>query len=1042
MSSKKIISLFFFLSVQVLFAQEYYFNQYHVEQGLSNNTILCSMQDSRGFMWFGTKEGLNRFDGYFFKTFQSDPELNNGLTTNMIRDLYEDKNKNIWIGTDQGIFIFNPFTESFSIFSDQILGEILEIQGDAQGNIWFISNLTAYYYSLENKKITELEVNNKHVTALSNVINQQVFFTTTNKEILQFSKSTLIRRDTLVENINRHLSIEKVYANGKDELFLGTTNSGVLLHNLQSKKTEILFSHDKNHFPIFVRDINQQSPDEYWFATESGLYIYNRSTSQVKNIQKEEDNPFGISDNALYTICKDNNNGIWIGSYFGGVNYYSPKNGYFEKIFHRNTTNSIKGSAVREITQDKNGDIWIGTEDAGLTKWNTKKNQFSNYYPSDNNSKLSHTNIHGLLAVGDTLLVGTFQSGLDFLSIGSDKVIKHFDSEAPNTTLHSDFIYHIYRTRKNKILIATGRGLYEYFPKTSKFALLSVVPDYIFYTSIFEDSNENIWLGTWRDGLISYSQKDNSSKVYRHEANLSGSISSNRVNRVFEDSKKNIWVATDGGLCQLLANGQFKRFGKKDGFPNNFALAMLEDDQKNLWITTSKGLVRMSIDTYQTRTFGTENGLLTTQFNYNSAFKDAEGYLYFGSSKGLIRFLPKNLNSAQSSIKTPLYITGFQIYNESSTSHESSPQLDSSIIFTDKISLNHNQSSFSIDFAALNFYASQSIEYAYKLEGFDKDWTQVKTNRKAYFTKVPPGKYTFLVKIAGNEFGENVERRIEIEIHPPFWKSKFAYFVYCLLVVLAISYIYKSYVRKIKARNRQKIILINEKKEKELHRAKIDFFTNITHEIKTPLTLIKAPLERVIQRVGEDPSVSKLLNTMDNNTNKLVELTNQLLDITKLEVHGFGLHFEQKNINQILSNIIRNFELLAEEKGIRLTFKQEQQIVAEIDEDSLDKICTNLISNAVKYAQKEVTIVIKLNEEKSHFIILVKNDGLIIPYSERNNLFAPFFRLKQNIHIQGTGLGLSLAKSLTELHNGKLELLESQNHLNIFYLTIPLKKLK
>ncbi|MGK6349854.1 ligand-binding sensor domain-containing protein [Parapedobacter sp. DT-150] len=1027
--------------------QPYYFTHYQVENGLSNNAVLCSVQDELGFMWFGTKDGLNRFDGYSFKVFHSDPNTPNGLGSNYIRALHTDKTGRIWVGTDQGIFLFDPKTECFSLFHPMIVNEIIDMQADRAGDVWFIDNLTLYRYSFADDRLTPITQPSQHAVSSFWVAGSgEIWAGTSQGDLLHYHPAKgLIGQYPLFDHSPKVTSqwIERIYGTGGNHLFVGTTKQGVKLFDTHTGRYEDLLARDASGADVFVRDIVENQAGEYWFATESGIFIYHHGSGYHTNLRKQRGDPWALSDNAVYTLCKDKEGGIWAGTYFGGINHYAVGNTFFEKFFPLDglgDTNTISGNAVREICADRKGNLWIGTEDDGLNKLEVATGRVTNYRPTGDPQGLAYSNIHGLLVTGDTLWVGTFEHGLDLLDVNTGKVIRHYAAENQDGALQNNFIFNIYQTRKGRILLATGKGLYEYERLNRRFRLIPELPDYIFYTTLFEDSEGRIWAGTWRDGLYCFDPKSGETRLFAHDVQEPNSIGSNRVNRIIEDSGGHIWVATEGGLCKWNASdNRFVRYGTAHGLPSNLILAMLEDAEGKLWVTTSKGLVRFDAATGEIKVFTKANGLLSDQFNYNSAYRAPDGTLYFGSVRGLIRFNPANYR--ENTYQPPVYITGLQVYNRELEINQTGSPLTRAITFTDQLELNHNQSSFSIDFAALSFVSPGMTEYAYKMEGLDKAWTHIRTNRKAYFTELPPGDYLFRVNVADSKGGfKGKETQLRITILPPFWASLPAYGFYLLLVLGATWYAIRSYHRRTHERNKRKLELIRHRKEEELYRAKIDFFTNVTHEIRTPLTLIKAPLEKVLKKADELPSVKQHLQTMERNTERLLELTDQLLDFRKTEVTGYRLTFTPINIHELLRENCAGFKLLAAQKNIRLrlTLPKAPRIAA-VDKEAVTQIIGNLLGNGLKYAERSIDVSLLEGTPTDVLLtIVVKNDGYLIPMDMGEKIFETFVRLKATNDQQGTGLGLALARSLAQLHNGNLHLAPSENGLNVFVLTLPL----
>ncbi|MNK61165.1 Sensor histidine kinase TmoS [compost metagenome] len=1024
-------------------AQPYYFNHYQINEGLSNNAVICSMQDSYGFLWFGTKDGLNRFDGNSFKHFDASASDKNSLGGNNIISLKEDFKKRIWIGTDQGIYCYNPIDEQFKLLSKQFEhADVPVIITDQRKRIWFISNGMLYYHNLINNEIKQITTSDLYITAVSCTKNGTIFYGTPEGKIFQINSSdkpSLLLDFQVKYGSKDWFSIEKITENRKGELMIGTSKSGVYVYDFKEKTLKSMLGPDRLKQFLYVRDILQPNDTEYWFATESGLFIYQIADQSFINIQKEQENPWGISDNAVYNILQDKDQGIWIGTYFGGVNYYHKNNSIIEKFLPQDKAGSLKGSVVRIITKDPTGKVWIGTENGGLSKLDPTSGQIQNF--SEKKGNLANNNIHGILPYDNKLLVGTFVNGLDIFDPIQEKVVYHIDrNSSPNPELQSNFLFYLYKTTKGEILAASTRGLYRFDFAKKSFHLIRNVPEYMFYTTMLEDKQGNIWLGTWRDGLYCYNPNNGDLKHYTHQKDNPSSLPNNRINSLFEDSKKQIWIATEGGMAKKKPTGEgFEKIGIKEGMPSNVILAILEDQQNNLWVSTSKGLVRYHLSNGKKRIFNLESGLPSIQFNYNSAFDDGYGHFYFGTINGLIRFDPTKLNQINYNTRIPIYVTNLYINNKAINQYTDRHILSKSILFTDKIQLKHDESSFSLDVAALHYQAPHSVHYSYKMEGLDNNWVDITGNQRVYFTKLAPGSYVFTVK-AEDPNGNIIPTaaNLKIVILPPIWASIPAYISYALILIGLIIFIIYHFNEKIKQRNRQHLLTVQNLREQELYRAKINFYTDVVHEIRTPLTLIKAPLEKLMDKVEHNPVTDKLLLTMQNNTEKLIALSNELLDFRQVETEGFKLHFELANISQTVQKISNDFCVTIQAQGKNMQVLITPDIIGSVAIDAFEKICYNLFNNALKYSSKVIEVNLELDKQKNIAILTVKNDGALIPSEERERIFEPFNRLKQNKNIPGSGLGLALTRSLVLKHQGSLVYDVENFQWNVFRLTLPL----
>lgn len=1022
-------------------SRTFYFRHLQVENGLSNNAVICSLQDKRGFLWFGTKDGLDRYDGYAFKVFRNDPDDSSSIGSNFVHALYEDPDGLLYVGTEKGLYRFDASTERFSLLAGTGGGPIRDIRMDGRRNLWYISGFTLVKQEAAGKGLEYFAIDRYfEATALCTTADGDLWVTSSVGSLYRYErKGSFTAFDLFDRSVSRtDRWIERAYPTDSGGILIGTAVHGAKLFDIRTGVCSDILTYNPDRTAIFVRNFLQTSADEYWIGTESGIFVYNHRTGNIINLSKQFNDPNSMSDNAVYTFCKDREGGIWAGTYFGGVNYYPGQYNPFKKYFPKTGENSLGGYVVREIHQDDMGNLWIGTEDAGLDKLEPG-GRFVHFRPGAGPGSLSYSNIHGLLVRGKELWVGTFEHGLDVLDIRTGRVIRHYGEGSGEHSLKSSFIYCIYGSPEGRILIGTTRGAYVYDADHDYFTPLPGMPLDNWYSSLQEDSKGGIWAGTFGIGVRYIDAATQRRVDFRYDGRNRHSLASDRVNSIFRDREGRLWFATEGGLCKWdPGSAGFTRYTTLNGFPSNFVLSLLEDEKGNLWVSTTKGLVCFNPASEQLTVFTRENGLLNDQFNFSSAFRDAKGRMYFGSVRGMVSFHPDEFR--RNAFIPPVYITGFQVDNKELPIARDGSPLSQPIGFTTKIVLGHSQSTFSIDFAALGFTAPETTEYAYTMEGLDKDWIFLKKNRKAYFTGLTPGHYTFKVK-ANNSSGVWVDREtsLAIEIRPPWWASSAAYGGYSLVLgVLAWLFI-RSYHRRVEEKNRRRIEQLEAAKEKEILNAKIEFFTNVAHEIRTPLTLIKGPLEKVIKKAEGVPGVNDSLKIMERNTNRLIDLTNQLLDFRQTEIRGFSLSFVRANISELLEENYAGFRTLAEQKELSLDIElPAEPLYAFVDVDAFRKILANLFGNSVKYAAKRAQVrLLPFREGDADFTIEVSNDGFLIPWEMREKIFEPFFRLKETDKQRGTGIGLALARSLAQLHKGTLELLAARDGMNVFALTMP-----
>lgn len=772
-----------------------------------------------------------------------------------------------------------------------------------------------------------------------------------------------------------------------------------------------------------------------------GVYTYDKNTKESRHLTHDPSDDYSLSDNAIYSICKDKEGGIWIGNYFCGIDYYPNQYATFEKYYPITGKNSLSGKVVREFCEDEEGNLWIGTEDGGLNKFNTKTKQFTPL-----NLSGLHYNIHALSLDHNTLWIGTYSKGLYALDLRTNHS-RHYTMGDAENELNDNNIYSMCRTSSGELYIGTTTGLNQYNYQSDNFTRIHKM-DGIFIFSILEDSKGNIWFATYNSGIFKYNPRDKSWKNYVSSPDNPHGLPYNKVISIYEDSKQRLWFSILGhGFCSLNEDTEtFISYDSSQGLANDVIYKIIEEKDDILWLTSNKGLIRFDLSTKKSTIYTDSNGLLTNQFNYCSGIKSKDGTIYFGCINGFIAFKPDLFT--ENTGFPPVAITDFLLFNKSADIGSTDSPLAQSVTYTQNIELKYNQNSFSFRFAALGYASPEENCLSYTLKGFDKEWYYTSKSATATYTNLKPGTYTFCVKAANGKGEWNDEyREIQIHIAPPFWKTVWAYIIYVILAIIITSYTLYRFRKQITDKHKRQLEVLESEKEKEIYHAKIDFFTNIAHEIRTPLTLIKGPLENILKKEEINThSLKDNLSIMERNTMRLLDLTNQLLDFRKTEAQGFQLNFMICDISQLIKDTYIRFDPAAKQND--LTFKiglPEQNFNAAVDKEALTKILSNLFNNAVKYAKSyiHVSLHAPTDEQNDFFSITVSNDGLPIPVEMKEKIFEPFVQIKNVSNGQtktGTGIGLPLARSLTELHRGKLYLKDSDDI--CFCIELPIKQEK
>ncbi|GBU06953.1 hybrid sensor histidine kinase/response regulator [Bacteroidales bacterium] len=1006
-------------------------------------------------MWFGTKDGIGRYDGYSFKIFRNEIGNERSLRNNFISSLYEDIEGNIWIGTEEGLAIYDPKDESLTSFykktreGHEITQSVKDIKSDAEGNLWFAADWKGVFsYNIGSKELFFHPIPSEfNARSICFDRENKIWLGTNKGGLCLFNEKTGAFDAYLARGLNKDMlsqDISLLYQDSYNNLLIGSADKGVQKLSAIDGEVSPLVQ-DEEMQSLFVRSIIRVDDKELWISSESGIYVYNTKNGSYTHIVHDQYDSHSLSDNAVYSLYKDREGGIWAGSYFGGLNYYPPQNSAFSRHYPRNKSSMIKGKRIREFQQDTHGALWIGTEDEGLNYYSPSTGLAKNFSPLGRPGDISYHNIHGLMVDGNNLWIGTFMHGLDVMDMKTQRVIRHYDKTDDSLSLSDKNIFALYKDISNNIWVGTTGGLSLYNRQQDNFTKVDFIGNSFIY-DIFQSQDGLLWFASFGSGLFRYNPRTTEWKSFRHNAKDSTSLAQDKIISIFEDSNNLLWFATEGGgISQYHAKDEtFTSFTTEDGLPSNIIYKILEDKAGLLWMTSNNGLIRFNPKNKELKIFTTNNGLLGDQFNYKSGIKTADGRLYFGCLNGFISFDPSTF--VENRYIPPVVITDFYLLNkEVEVGTENSP-LKQSITYTDSIELNYKQSSFSFAFAALSFAVPTKNKYQYILQGFEKEWNTMAQKQKVTYSNLPPGKYTFRVKASNSDglWNEN-SRDVFVVIRPPFFQTGIAYMTYLIATLSIVVFLISTYRRRMERKNKDRLEQFENEKERELYNAKISFFTNIAHEIRTPLTLIKGPLEHILQEQLDVEEQKEHLQIIERNTNRLLDLSNQLLDFRKTEIEGFRLNYVKTDISRLIKETHSRFKPSAMRRGLNMTIEIPQDsFFADVDQEALTKILSNLFNNALKYAKSEILLTLFIEIENSNeFLIRISSDGNLIKNSEKEKIFEPFYQLEEtegNRIKSGTGLGLPLARSLAELHHGSLKMDESLEHANVFLLKLPIKQ--
>jgi ligand-binding sensor domain-containing protein/signal transduction histidine kinase/DNA-binding response OmpR family regulator len=1041
-----------------------------IRQGLSNQYVRCILKDSQGFIWFGTQNGLTRYDGVNFVVYENIPGDTNSLCYNNISYLYEDVSKNLWVGTFIGLNLYNREKNNFNRINQLQSTSVSSICEDKDKNIWIgsIGSRLTKYNLQKNKAenftsahIDITTINSNHITGLLVDNKNRLWIGSWNGLCLMDTKGKIIQSfqtipndpESLSDNFINTLSIEK-----DSVLWIGTIYGG--LNKLIINDKKFRFKHFKivnDNKPSSILYTFADKHNILWIGTENnGLLQFNTNLGTVGQYLYEEGNPYTLSSNLIRSVYIDDLNILWVGTIGRGVNINDERRNRFES-YRKNpyASKTLCGDGVRCFAEDKNGLIWIATYD-GICTFNIKTKQFNKVLSQEKGNLTTNAINFMVFDSEGNLWVGTLDKGIDcfnnnLVKIGNFRIkgIRQGVGNKINT---------LYIDKRDNLWVGTsGSGLLKYDKLHKTFNQISdeangIHPwDLGYVFPILETSDHSIWVGT-AYGLFCITESGNNKyaiKVF-NSSNSPGKIHSNYITSLFEDQNKNLWLGSlDQGL--FLYNkrrNSFISFTKKDGLPGNSVLGILNDDFGNLWISSDKGISKFKISSKKFTNYTKKDGLVSDEYNGNSCLRSSDGMLLFGSNEGFSCFYPEKIKNNTSVQK--VLLTDFKLFNESVPIGTKNSPLKKCISETHKITLKYYQSMFIINFVALNYIQGSKSKYAYILEGLENKWNIVENKNSAAYNYVKPGKYLFKVKGSNNDgIWNNTPTVLEIVILPPIWETIWAYSLYILIVIYIIFAIIRFRVARVK-----QIHLA------ELNQMKLQFFANISHELRTPLSLIISPIENILAFAKENKEITRQLELIYKNSNRLFRLVNEIMDFSKATESKLTISVQYADIVKFIKELSLFFSDEASRRQIIYTFESEpSSIEAWFDRDKFEKIILNLLSNAFKFTPDNGTINIKIEKLGSNSIqlkqkeynktilsskellkISIIDNGKWISPVDINKIFNRFYQGNNEDYTYqtGTGIGLSLTKTLVELHHGNISATSEKGKETCFTILMPL----
>lgn len=1018
---------------------DFWFRHFSVEDGLSSNSVRAIMQDKYGFMWLGTDDGLNRYDGTTIKVYNLNPQGSNDY----ISSLY-DTTDNIWIGTEDGVYIFDYETENFEPFKvltaqgDSIKSNVNHIAEDRDGNLWFSTvGQGIFKYNISKHYLEHYEFKDANGLMASVLIDSEnQIWAVTNWGSPTVSKLNKAENKfepfPITYEAGQYDSNSLVMLEDSEHaLWLGTWECGLQKIDRYTGKAITYLHPSEGKGATHIHSLMEYAPHQLLIGSDDGLLLFNTLTCEHQLFTEDETNPYSLSNRFVYPIVKDREGGIWVGTYYGGVNYLSPNTGQFECFAHSRFYNSVNGTVIGRFCEDSSGYIWIASDDGGLSRFAPKDKQFTHYMPDEHRNSLSYHNVHALCMDDDDLWIGTYTGGVNVLNTKTGTFRVYTTKGGDLTTLDGTSSYAIFRDREKRIWVTSMAGINLYNREEDNFIRVKDLESLTI--DIDQDADGNIWFSTQGKGLFKYNPDKKTWKNYVY-SNTSGALVNDQVNCVLIDGNGNMWVGTMNGLCKYNA-GEDRFEAIPLDIPSRNICGIVED-QHVLWLTTTKGLVRYAPGE-SCQVFTRSDGLQSEQFLPNAALKASDGKIYVGSVNGFNAFYPYQIK--MNKVLPPVVITGLEIFNKEIRIGDK--KLPKALNRMAELDLSYKDHVFSLLYASLSYCTPEKNQYAYKLEGFDKDWNYVGSQNKATYTNLPAGTYIFKVKATNNDgIWSDQEASLKITIHPPFYWSTASKILYFIWVCIALTFFIRFLLKRTEKKHTAEINQLNVSKEKEVHEAKIKFFTMIAHEIRTPVSLIIGPLEKIMKSSIPMPAVLRDdLNIIDRNSQRLLFLVNQLLDFRKVEQEGITMRYASQNIRQLLQAVCERFKPFITQHGAHLEVEYpDADFTAMVDSEAITKMISNLLTNASKYTKDKVVLSCIVQPEQHTFVVKVTDNGIGISKEDRKRIFKPFFQAMDNK--PGTGIGLSIVKSIVESHNGCIEVESEINKGSSFIVTLPIEQ--
>lgn len=1043
------------------------FEHLTIKNGLSDGRIDCITQDSYGFLWFGTQDGLNRFDGYNFTVFGHDIFDSTSISSNWIRCIAEDREGNLWIGTEGGgLNRFDYETEEFTRWfnqpnnpeslNDNFVRVILE---DSYGDLWIGSRTGLVRFDYEKNVFIPFHhepfnLNSpaftENITDIIEDSQRDIWIGTQDGVYLYKRQQGSVKHWTFSSEAER---ISAIFEDSYGDVWIGSRYTGIKVFDRKAHS----FSHYQNDPADLhslssneVKDIFEDRDKNLWIATiQGGLNLFDRKSGQFRHFISNPDDPSSLSSNSVRTIYQDRTGVMWLGMDGSGIDRYVKHRQKFQLYDNRiGNPYKLSNNTILSIYEDSKGILWLGTEGGGLNRFDRKSNSCVHYLADadkDNQRSISSDQVTCIFEDGDGhFWIGT-KEGLNRFDPRRNNFSRYYNTNTPITS--NNFINIIHEDDQGRLILGTNNGI-VYFDKTSgnfehlDFDENGVLNNEVVLTLLVDDGI--LWIGYLRSGLVAYDLQEKRYTHFRSDPGRSDRLSNNFVQYIYRDQKGHIWVATRKGLnCMLRGSDGFRQYTKAEGLPSNVIVGILEDHNGCLWLSTTNGISKFDPGQETSTNYDIDDGLQGNQFWINSCYKSRSGELFFGGNNGFNAFYPERLEEMSNPHVPPIVITRILVLEKPYPI-----SMAANLSARPPVAFTHNENRISFEFAALDFTRPEKNQYAYRLEGFDDEWVRAGTRRYANYTNLNPGNYIFRVKGSNNDGVWNeMGTSFGFYIKTPFWRTGWAILLYILGLIGIVYGINKYTLNLVRARHDLKIERMEKEQVQEINKFKLQFFTDVAHELKTPLTLIQAPLEEILHSGRKNLPFKNELQLMYRNVKYLTRLVFQLLTFRRAEQKRMTLKASEGDLVQFAREVYELFSESAKKHNIEYRFEaQTSPINGWFDWEKLEEILVNIIDNAFKYTPDNGKIYVKIapdDESPEQLVVIsVADSGVGIRAENLDHIFERFYYAGNGQHSSrlSSGLGLALTKRLVELHHGQI-IVESQEGCgSTFRIKLPINR--